>query len=338
VLPVALNIMAQAVAMSGDFDQAARLIAEAEAVTDVTGTQVLQYGALYLSAYQGREADVAQLVDATVRDATAGGQGNAIGFTSLAQAVVANGRGRYADAVAPALDASTDIAELVVPMWGLIEVVEAAVRSGDDDLARDAVERLAARNEVGANDWGLGLEARSRALLSDNDAAESLYREAVERLGRTRLRPEVARAQLVYGEWLRRNDRRVDAREQLHAAHEQFTSIGMDAFAERARRELQATGEKVRKRSVDTHDELTDQERQIAILARDGLSNPEIGARLFLSPKTIEYHLGKVFAKFAISSRRELTKALPLPESESLPQRRHLKELLLGGSPDRCRD
>jgi DNA-binding CsgD family transcriptional regulator len=267
-------------------------------------------------AYRGREADVAKLVDATVRDATAGGQGNAIGFTSLAQAVVANGVGRYADAVAPAEDASNDIAELVVPMWGLIELVEAAARHGDDELARSAIDRLAARNDGSANDWGLGLEARSRALLSDGDAADSLYREAIERLGRTRLRPELARAHLLYGEWLRRAGRRVDARNQLRAAYEQFTAIGMEAFAERARRELNATGERVRKRTLETRDELTAHERQIATLARDGLSNPEIGARLFLSPRTVEYHLSKVFTKLAIGSRRELAKALPSSDSE----------------------
>jgi DNA-binding CsgD family transcriptional regulator len=302
--------------MGGEYGRAAHLISEADAVTEATGTQVLPYGALYLAAYRGREAEVSSLVDATVREATAGGQGNAIGFARLATAALANGCGRYPEGLEAAKDASDDMPELVVAMWALIELVEGAARSGDMELARSALDRLAERNDVSANDWGLGIEARCRALLNDGAAADELYREAIERLGRTRLRPELARAHLLYGEWLRRENRRVDARAQLRAAHEMLTTIGMEAFAERARRELLATGEKVRKRSVETRDDLTAQERQIAELASDGLSNPEIGARLFLSPRTVEWHLRKVFAKLGIHSRRELADALPGPESE----------------------
>ena len=316
VLTVALNIMAQAVALGGEYARAAELIAEADAVTEATGTHVLPYGAIYLAAYQGREADVAKLVEAIAREAATSGQGNAVQFASLAGAVLANGRGRYVDALAPAQDASDDMPELVVSMWALIELVEAAARSGELELARSALERLAARNDVSANEWGRGIEARSRALLSEGAAAESLYREAVERLGRTRLRPELARAHLLYGEWLRRENRRSDARAQLRTAHDLLAGIGMELFAERARIELLATGEKVRKRTPETRDELTAQERQIAILARDGLSNPEIGGRMFLSPRTVEWHLRKVFAKLAISSRRELVEALPAAERE----------------------
>ena len=174
-----------------------------------------------------------------------------------------------------------------------------------------ALERLAAITAVAGNDWALGIEARSRALVSDGQTAQRLYLEAIERLGRTRLRPELARAHLLYGEWLRRENRRVESRAELRLAHEMFTAIGMEAFAERARIELLATGEKVRRRDAETRDELTAQERQIAQLARDGLSNPEIGARMFLSPRTVEWHLRKVFTKLGISSRRDLTKALP---------------------------
>ncbi len=315
VLAVASNIMAQAVAMGGEYEKAAQLIAEADAVTEASGTHVLQYGALYLAAYQGHEAQVTRLTDDTVREATARGQGNVIGFTSLAAALVANGSGRYRDALAPARDASDDLPEMVTAMWGLIELVEAAARSGETELAHDAVERLAARNDVTASDWGRGVEARSRALLAEAGAAEELYREAIERLGRTRLRPELARAHLLYGEWLRRENRRVDARAQLRTAHDLLSGIGMELFAERAQIELLATGERVRKRSPDTRDELTAQERQIATLAREGLSNPEIGGRLFLSPRTVEWHLGKVFTKLGISSRHELVKALPAAES-----------------------
>ena len=311
VLAVALNILTEAVAMGGDFGWAERLIAEADAVTEATGTQVLQYGALFLRAFQGREADVSRLSEVTVRDATAGGQGTAIEFVDHARAVILNGLGRYREALPSAQDAADATPELVVAGWGLIELVEAAAKCGEINVAARALERIEERNSVTVTDWGLGIEARSRALVSTGDTAESLYREAIDRLGRTRLRPELARAHLLFGEWLRSENRRRDAREELRAAHDQLTAIGMDGFAERARRELAATGEKVVDRTADTSDDLRPQERQIAELARDGLSNPEIGARLFLSPRTVEWHLGHVFTKLGIRSRRELEKALP---------------------------
>jgi DNA-binding CsgD family transcriptional regulator len=191
------------------------------------------------------------------------------------------------------------------------ELIEAAVRCGERPLAERALERLAVTTRAGGTDWALGVEARSRALLSDGDAADSSYREAIERLGRTRLRVQLARAHLVYGEWLRRERRRVDAREQLRTALEMFTSMGTEAFAGRAERELLATGERVRKRSVDTRDDFTPQEAQIAQLARDGLSNREIGARLIISQHTVAYHLRKVFSKLGITSRNQLERALP---------------------------
>jgi DNA-binding CsgD family transcriptional regulator len=316
VLAVALHILTEAVAMSGEFELAERLIAEADAVTGATGTEVLRYGDLFLRAFQGREADVWRLSDTTVRQATAGGQGTAIEFADLARAVVLNGLGRYREAVAPARDAADATPELVVAGWALTELIEAAARSDQVEVGRRALERLAERNEVIATDWGLGLEARSRALLTERKVAESFYLEAIDRLGRTRLRPELARAHLLYGEWLRRENRRVDARGQLRAAYDLLNTIGMRAFAERARVELLATGDRVRKRSVATRDDLTTQERQIAQLARDGHSNAEIGARLFLSPRTVEWHLRKVFSKLGIHSRRELATVLGSPESE----------------------
>jgi DNA-binding CsgD family transcriptional regulator len=319
VLAVALNIMGQAIALGGDYRRAAQLIAEADAVTEATGTPVLRYAAIYLSAYRGREGDIATLVDATVPEATAGGQGNAVQFLSLAKAVVANAAGRYREALAPAQDASDDMPDLVVSMWALIELVEAAARSGHMELAQSAVDRLAERNDVSANDWSLGVEARSRALVNVGVAADDLYREGIDRLSRTRLRPELARAHLLYGEWLRREGRRLDAREHLRTAHGMLERIGMEGFAERARRELLATGEKARKRTVETRDDLTAQERQMAELARDGLSNPEIGARLFLSPRTVEWHLRKVFGKLGIHHRQELAKALPGCDAELAP-------------------
>jgi ATP/maltotriose-dependent transcriptional regulator MalT len=196
-------------------------------------------------------------------------------------------------------------------MVALPELVEAAARVGDAELARDALERLAETTQPAGTDWALGIEARCRALLSDGPAADDEYREAADRLSRTQLRTELARAHLLYGEWLRRQGRRVDARQQLRTAYDTFTAIGMEAFAERARGELMATGEKVRKRSTGTHEELTPQEEQIARLARDGLSNPEIGAQLFVSARTVEWHLRNVFAKLEITSRRQLQTALP---------------------------
>jgi ATP/maltotriose-dependent transcriptional regulator MalT len=195
-------------------------------------------------------------------------------------------------------------------MWALPELVEAAARSGDAELARDALERLAEATRPCGTDFALGVEARCRALVSDGAAAEDLYRDAIDRLSRTRLRPELARAHLLYGEWLRRAGRRVDSREQLRTAHGMLAAIGMDAFADRARRELIATGGKVRKRSVETRGQLTPQEEQIARLARDGRTNPEIGAQLFLSARTVEWHLHKIFTKLGIGSRQQLHVAL----------------------------
>jgi DNA-binding CsgD family transcriptional regulator len=319
VLTVGANVLAQALALGGEFGNASRLIAEADAVVEATGTGVLPYGALVLAGLQGREAEAFSLIDATVEEATAGGQGTAVQYARWASATVLNGLGRYEAALAAAKDASDDAPELFVSAWALSELIEAADRCEDRETATGALGRLAEHTEASPTDWGLGIVARSRALLSEGDRADRLFREGIERLGRTRLRPQLARCHLLYGEWLRRENRRVDARAQLHTAHDLFGAIGMEAFAERARIELSATGETVRKRTAETRDELTAQERQIAELARDGLSNPEIGARLFLSPRTVEWHLRKVFAKLGIHSRRELTNALPSSDSELVP-------------------
>ena len=319
VLAVGLNVFTQAVALAGEFGKASLLTAEADAVVEATGTGVLPYGALVLAGLRGREAETSRLIEATVTDATAGGQGTAVQYARWSKAILLNGLGHYEEAVAAAKDASDDAPELFVSAWALSELIEAASRSGQTAMASDALGRLAEHAQASPTEWGLAMVARGSALLSDGEQAERLFQDALERLGRTRLRPELARAHLLYGEWLRRERRRLDAREQLRTAHRMFTDIGMEAFAERARTELSATGETVRKRSAELRDELTAQERQIAQLARDGLSNPEIGARLFLSPRTVEWHLGKVFTKLGIRSRRELPGTLSSSESELVP-------------------
>jgi DNA-binding CsgD family transcriptional regulator len=310
-LSIALNGVGIVVSWRGDFARADQVIAEADAVTEATGTRIAPYGALLRVALAGDEGVAQRRIDTALRDATADGEGLGIQYARWAAAVLANGLGRPADALVAAQAAADAQPELFVSSWALPELIEAATRSDQRDLAAAALERLAASTAPGASDWGLGVTARGRALLAGDDSAEEHHREAIERLTRTPLAPEIARARLLYGEWLRRDGRRRDARGQLRKAYESFRLIGMEAFAERARQELLATGETVRLRTASTRDELTSQEHQIALLARDGLSNPEIGARLFLSPRTVEWHLRKVFAKLNINSRRELGNVLP---------------------------
>ena len=218
-----------------------------------------------------------------------------------------NSHGQYGEALAAAQQAC-EHEDVMAYGWALVELIEAGVRVGRPDEAAAALDRLSERTQASGTDWALGIEAGSRALLSETRDAEPLYREAVERLARSRGVVHLARARLLYGEWLRRENRRVDAREELRAAHETFSGIGAEGFAERARRELLATGETARKRSDDERAVLTPQEAQIARLARDGLSNPEIGAQLFISPRTVQYHLRKVFVKLDITSRNQLSR------------------------------
>jgi len=277
-----------------------------------------RYTALLVAALRGNQAEVAPLLEEAIAEAEAEGQGGNAAYAYWDTAILHNGLGRYADALAAAEQATGD-AHVYISMWALPDLIEAAVRTGNVQIAIGALERLAETTQAGGTDFGLGLESRCRALVRKGETAEGRYREAVDRLGRARMRPDLARAHLLYGEWLRRENRRVDARAQLRTAYEMLDAIGMEAFAERARRELMATGETVRKRSPDTRDQLTPQEEQIARLARDGLSNPEIGAQLFLSARTVEWHLRKVFTKLGISSRRQLRTALTQPGRADRP-------------------
>jgi len=314
-LPIGLQSQAIIVTWCGDFPAAAALITENRLISEATGTRMAPFAAMSLAALRGRESEAAPLIEATFAAATAGGQGIAVSWTRWVAAILGNGLGRYADAAAAGRQASQDMPGFFVSAFALPELVEAATHTGDIRLAAGAVDELAETTQPSGTDWGLGIEARCRALVSDGQAAEGLYREAIDRLGRTPLRPELARAHLLYGEWLRRENRRRDARDQLRTAYRTLDQIGMEAFAERARKELAATGETARKRtaqaSVEVSQQLTPQEAQVAQLARDGLSNPEIAARLFISSHTVQYHLGKVFAKLGISARGQLHRVLP---------------------------
>jgi DNA-binding CsgD family transcriptional regulator len=308
-LPICLTDLAMVTAWTGDFAGAASLVAEIDSVAAVTGSHLPPYALMRLRALQGRQDEASAAIARAIE--RFGGQGMTAIRAQWATAVLNNGLARYAEAASAArLAASNAALNHWVFMWMLPELVEAATREGDIGLAREALDRLVQTTQPCRTEFALGIEARCRALLSDGATADELYREAIERLRRTRLRPELARAHLLFGEWLRRENRRADAQEQLLTAHQMLAAIGMEAFAERARTELQAMGKKVRKRTVETPHDLTAQERQIARLSRDGLSNPEIGARLFLSPRTVEWHLRNVFTKLGIRSRRDLAKAL----------------------------
>ena len=310
-LPIDLAAWAFLVAWRGDFEAASAAIAEAEAVTRATGSRLAPYAALLLGALRGREADTLPLIESAIRDAGTGGQGIGVQWAEWVSSILFNGLGSYDRALAAAERAVEEMPQLFISGWARPELIEAAVRSRQPERATAALEVLAEVTSAAGTAWAMGIHARSRALMSEGKSAERLYQDALDHLGRTRLRPELARAHLLYGEWLRREKRRVDARAQLRAAYEQFTTIGMEAFAGRAHRELLAAGERVHKRVVETRDDLTAQERHIAGLARDGLSNQEIGVRLFLSQHTVAYHLRKVFSKLEITSRNQLAQALP---------------------------
>jgi DNA-binding CsgD family transcriptional regulator/tetratricopeptide (TPR) repeat protein len=312
VLPVALTERVVVELFGGRVGVAMSLAAESDAVVEATGSHLAQRSAITLASWRGHDAEAVALMEALQQDVLRRGEGLWVAANDWGSAQRYNALGRYEDALAAAERAAADPPGLGQPIWLLAELIEAAVRSGQAERATGPVAQLAELAHASATDWALGTHARAAAMLADRVAAERLYKEAIERLSRihTRGSHSLARAHLLYGEWLRREHRRVDAREQLRTAHAMLADMGADAFAERARRELQATGETVRKRTVETLDELTPQEAQVARLAADGQTNPAIGAQLFLSPRTVEWHLTKVFGKLGISSRKELRPAL----------------------------
>ena len=311
-LPLALNSRTFVQVLAGNFSAAAALADETDAVQRAIGSNLAPYGALALWALRGDTVATQKLVTITHEDVSRRGEGIGITIAEWARTVLHNGQGDYDEALVAATTATQYEPDLSTMAWPIVELIEAATRAGDSETARAAHRRLSVVTAASGTDWALGLEARSGALLADDERAEELYQEAIDRLGRTRQRTDIARAHLVYGEWLRRQRRRSDSREQLATAERQFHAIGMEAFATRAVRELRTTGETARKRiAAGPERQLTPQEAQVARLACDGLSNPEIGVRLFISRHTVQYHLRKVFAKLGITSRAQLDRVLP---------------------------
>ncbi len=309
-LQFALTFLVVPQILGGEITAAVRLVEEDRMIARATGNPPVAHTAMLLAAWQGDEAAAAGLIATIAADATELGLGRLVNSADYARSVLYNGLGQHEIAC----EAARRAFEREVIGHGplvVVELVEAASRTGHTELLESALEWLSERSRATPSDWALGIEARIHALLSQGDAADRFYRESIDRLGRSRVRVELARAHLIYGEWLRRERRRVDARDQLRAAHEMFDAMRLNGFAERARRELLATGETARKRTIETRDDLTPQEALIARMARDGLSNPEIATRLFISPRTVKYHLRKVFTKLDIGSRVELAAALP---------------------------
>jgi DNA-binding CsgD family transcriptional regulator len=295
---------------AGELSTAASLVEELQATTEATGTTLAPYGRVGLLALRGREAEAAGVIDVSRAEVKRRGEGIGISVLEWADAVLYNGLGRYEEARSSASGIAEHPQDLAPFNWHLAELIEAAARAGTPELAADAHRRLMAMTRASGTNWALGIAARSRALLTEGKDAEKLYVEAIQRLGRTRIAIDLARAHLLYGEWLRRERRRLSARKELQVAHDLFCNFGMDAFAERARGELEATGERARKRTVDTLDQLTPQEAQIARLAADGNTNREIATQLFISPNTVEYHLRKTFRKLEVKSRTQLARRL----------------------------
>ena len=310
-LPLALSTRVGVHLFAGEIRAAASLVEQADVLGEATdGRIVPAYGPLALAAFRGREDELTRLVHSSADDFTARGEGMGLTVSQWVTAALYNGLARYDDAFAAAEQAAADPHELWFATFAMVELIEAASRSGRSERAAEALELLSESTRASGTPWARGIEARSRALIAEDEAAETLYREAIQHLAPTRLRVDLARTHLLYGEWLRRERRRIDARAELRMAHELFSEFGMEAFAERARVELEATGEHARKRTVDTLGELTPQEAQISRLAAQGHTNREIAAQLFISPSTVEYHLRKVFRKLGVKSRTQLANRL----------------------------
>jgi ATP/maltotriose-dependent transcriptional regulator MalT len=310
VLPVALMHLSLMHVLEGKLDTAAALVEEIDSIIDATGSRRISVPKLMLAAWRGDEAQAPALIDEAEREVIARGEGFVLTFAEHARAVLHNGLGQYAAALENAQRASAHD-ELHASAWSLPELVEAAARSRKPELAADALERLREWTQVAGTEWALGFEARCAGLLSDDAIAERLYGAAIERLAHCRVAVDLARAHLLYGEWLRRRGRRVDAREHLRSARASFAEMGAHAFLQRTERELLATGETARRRTIETGDDLTPHEARIARMARDGASNQDIATELFVSRKTVEYHLHKVFTKLGIRTRQQLDRALP---------------------------
>jgi DNA-binding CsgD family transcriptional regulator len=310
-MPIALNMRALPLLLAGEFAAATSLITQLESVTEATGSSIAPYAALMLAAFRGRETEAARLIEAGMKEAERRAVGSWLTFAQWATAVLHNSLGRYEQALAAAEQASQDSRVLPPANWAAVELIEAATRSGAAERAAPALQRLSQMTRASGTDWARGIEARSRALVSQGEAAEACYREAIDYLGRTPLHVELGRAHLLYGEWLRGQRRIPDARDQLRRAHKLFSGFGMEAFAERARIELRATGAQALKRTAGTPDVLTAQEALIARLASAGASNAQIAAQVFISSATVAYHLSKVFAKLGISSRSQLAHRFP---------------------------
>jgi DNA-binding CsgD family transcriptional regulator len=322
VLPVALTSRVIYDLYSGDLAEAESLIAESHWVADVTGGQntMIPYGDVSLSAIRGQAAAEPQFAR-LLKEITARGEGVGLNMIGWFRSVLFNSLGRYDEALAAARAGAASPLELGPPKWALAELVEAGVRSGNTDEATGALEQLSAFAMASGTETALGVLAGRNALLRTGSAAEDCYQEAIERLRHTTLRVEHSRAQLRYGEWLRREGRRGHARVQLRTAYDTLAAMGVNGFAERARLELAATGEVVRKpTAAPTSDDLTAQEATIARLAAEGLTNPDIGAALYLSPRTVEWHLRKVFIKLGVTTRRQLRQSLPASDPATPPK------------------
>ena len=331
-LPVVLTSRTFILVFCGDLAAAGGLVDELRSLHETTGIGNPPFGAVVLGAWRGLANDASQLIESTIRDARARNEGIGVAVSEYARALLCNATGQYEEALLAASRAVQDQRQVAAENWGLPELIESATRVGKTELATDAMNRLAVKAQAAGTDWALGIEARSRALLSGDDA-ETFFRKAIAHLSHTRVRGELARAHLLYGEWLRRANRRVDARHELRSAYEMFSAMSMEGFAERTREELRAAGATVRARNVETRDDLTAQEAHIARLARDGLSNPEIGAQLFISARTVEWHLGNVFTKLGISSRKELISALHDDRPSAIVANYQAGPALAGTSP-----